>query len=406
MASFYPAAASSSTGRGALVPPTEVAPPPEPKQRLRWGFLIIGWLLLGLVFVTAILLQSVHEGTEVPWSKVISELFGWYIWGLLLPVIRWVTLRFPIERPGTMAWGHQLLHWVWRLFVNFVAGVLISSLYGCLDLFKRELISGLYTKHFSLDLSVYPSYFLGSIEYYLLVYFAIVAVLHAVAFYEKYSERELKASRLETQLALAQLQVLKMQLHPHFLFNTLNAISALMHRDVEAADRMIAQLSDLLRLSLDKDDRHEVPLRNELEFLNRYLEIEKIRFRDRLAVELDIDAECMDAQVPKLMLQPLVENSIRYGVAMRSAAGNVTVKARRKGNRMLLEVSDDGPGLPSNGKSLREGVGLANTRARLEQLYGAEHRFELRDGQPSGLQVYMEIPFERRQRRLPVEHLA
>lgn len=404
MSSIQPAEASSRNlaGRGAVQddPSTDT---PRHLERWRWLLFGAGWLLLGLMlFVSPIFLQSIHENTEIPWSKVFSELFGWYIWGLLLPLIRRVTLRFPLELPGL---GPQLLPWIRRVLINVVFGLLFSTIYCFLDLLKRELITAWFTRHFSFDESILVSYFLGSIEYYLLIYFAIVAVLHAVAFYEKYSERGLKASRLETQLALAQLQVLKMQLHPHFLFNTLNAISALMHRDVEAADCMIAQLSDLLRLSLDKDDRHQVPLKRELEFLNRYLDIERIRFRDRLSVEMDVDPECLESQVPKLMLQPLVENSIRYGVAMRSAAGKVAVRARRKGNRLLLEVCDDGPGLPANGKSLREGVGLANTRARLEQLYGLDHRFELRNGRAGGLQVYMEIPFER-QRRFHMEGAA
>lgn len=376
----------------------------EANDRLYWRVFAVLWLLLGvMLFALPIILLNLDENTAIPWSKVISEVFGWYIWGLLLPLIRKVTLRFAFQLPSQWSFSRQLFYWIGQILIHSVFGLGFVSVYFLLERLKGALIMALFTKRFHFDdWDTIRSLFLSSVEYYILIYFAIVAVFQAVSFYEKGSERGLKASRLETQLALAQLQVLKMQLHPHFLFNALNAISALMHRDVEAADRMIAQLSDLLRLSLDKDDRHQVPLKKELEFLDRYLGIEMIRFRDRLKVNMDIDPECLDAHVPKLMLQPLVENSIRYGVAMRSAAGHVVVRARRKGNRLLLEVSDDGPGLPENGDSLREGVGLANTRARLEQLYGEEHRFELRNGPIAGLQVYMEIPFER-QSRLALE---
>ncbi len=210
-------------------------------------------------------------------------------------------------------------------------------------------------------------------------------------------EGELAASRLESQLAQANLRMLKMQLHPHFLFNTLNAISSLMHSDVEAADRMIVRLSDLLRMALEKDDRHQVPLESELDFLHRYLAIEQIRFRDRLKVDIDVEPVCLPAQVPRLILQPLVENAIRHGIAMRSAAGRLAIRARRRGARLELSVADDGPGLPPN-RPLRPGVGLANTQARLAQLYGGDGSLELVDGEGGGFEVVVEIPFEKQPR--------
>ncbi len=215
--------------------------------------------------------------------------------------------------------------------------------------------------------------------------------------HDKLRARELAASRLEGQLAQANLQMLKMQLHPHFLFNTLNAISSLMHRDVEAADRMIVRLSDLLRMALEKDDRHQVRLESELEFLHRYLAIEQIRFRDRLKVDIDVEPVCLSAQVPRLILQPLVENAIRHGIAMRSAAGRLAIRARRRGARLDLSVADDGPGLPPN-RPLRPGVGLANTQARLAQLYGGDGSLELVDGEGGGFEVVVEIPFEEQPR--------
>lgn len=210
---------------------------------------------------------------------------------------------------------------------------------------------------------------------------------------DRLRERELNTSRLEGQLAQANLEMLKMQLHPHFLFNTLNAISALMHRDVDAADSMITRLSDFLRMSLEKDDRHQVPLSSELEFLERYLAIEKVRFRDRLTVEIDVEEPCLEAQVPRLILQPLVENAIRHGVAMRSAAGSLAIRAREVDGRLQLVVGDDGPGLPPKNR-MRISVGLENSRARLAQIYGGDYSFMLVNVQPVGLEARIEIPFE------------
>jgi two-component system LytT family sensor kinase len=187
----------------------------------------------------------------------------------------------------------------------------------------------------------------------------------------------LKASQLQAQLAQSQLQALKMQLHPHFLFNTLHAISSLMRRDVEAAERMIARLSDLLRLTLENVGAQETSLRQELEFLERYLEIEQTRFRDRLQVKMEIEPETLDARVPNLILQPLVENAVRHGVTPHAGPGLI-----------------NGAGLPDARRAqIKEGVGWANTRARLEQLYGADHLFDLSNRDEGGLVVSLTIPF-------------
>lgn len=357
----------------------------------RWGLYVVGWLLFGLLLAAPLYFQLAPEEKAIPRSRAISELFRWYLWGLLFPLMWWVARRFPLGRRN----------WPLRLFINVALALAICVLYGFLDLFKQQLIIDVASGQLLLHaLRNFPAHLQTTIDLNLVVYFAIFAMIHAFLYYEKFRDRELEASRLEAQLALSKLEVLKMQLHPHFLFNTLNAISALMHRDVDAADRMIALLSNLLRLSLDKDDRHQVPLQSELDFLDHYLEIEKIRFQDRLRVEKDIESECLLAQVPKLILQPLVENAIRHGIAMRSAAGEVRIRGRRRGNRLDLLVSDDGPGLRTSG--LREGVGIANTRARLQQLYGEDFRFRLENGRAGGLEVLIEIPFEE-EARIPIE---
>jgi len=368
--------------------PEEPAGPDLRRRRWRWAFYVGLWTFVGLLFVIPVIAQSLAERQGIPWSKVISDFLNWYIWGLLSPLIWWISQRFPFER-------RKLLSWV---PINLACGLIVSLLFVVLVLIKKDLITAVRFGRFSFNaLGDLPDYLYGGFEFFLLPYFAIVAFAHALSYYQKYRARELKTSRLETQLAQAHLEVLKMQLRPHFLFNTLNAISALMHRDVDAADRMIVLLSDLLRRSLDQDDRHQVPLTDELEFLERYLAIEQIRFRDRLAVEVEVEPPCKEAQVPRLILQPLVENSIRHGIAMRSAAGKIAIRAERRGERLAVVVWDDGPGLPGD-HPVREGVGISNTRARLEQIYGPDHRFELQNAPDGGMEARLEIPFERRPR--------
>jgi LytS/YehU family sensor histidine kinase len=227
-----------------------------------------------------------------------------------------------------------------------------------------------------------------------IIYWAVLGIGYGIQFYRKYREGVLRASHLETQLVQAQLQALKMQLHPHFLFNTLNAISTLVRKNRnKSATDMIAGLSDLLRLTLESVGVQKVPLKQELDFLETYLEIEQTRFEDRLRIQMDIHPDTLEAFVPNLLLQPLVENAIRHGIAPHSSGGCVEIKARRDEDRLWLQVRDDGPGLPE-GDVLNTGVGLVNTRARLERLYGTRHRFSLSNAPTGGAVVTLEIPLE------------
>jgi two-component system LytT family sensor kinase len=227
-----------------------------------------------------------------------------------------------------------------------------------------------------------------------LMYAAIVAAAHGLAYYQRYRDRELRATHLEARLAQTQLQVLRMQLQPHFLFNTLHSISALVHEDPEGADRMLAQLADLLRMTLSADAAQEVALRQELDFLDRYLEIEKTRLADRLRIRRVIAPETLDARVPHLILQPLVENAIRYGVAPRADGGSIEVRTARRDGALRMEVWDDGPGMKSS-KSPENGIGLglANTRARIAQLYGPAASLELASTPTGGFVAVLTIPF-------------
>lgn len=308
-----------------------------------------------------------------------SEVLHWLVWAVLGPLIY-------------SALGRA------RRAPNMSLRVLLSAVYGIgsfllatgIGIGRRALLSP--------GTELLPRHELVAD---LLTFIGIGVAVAAYRHRERSRGRAIQTSALQAQLAQARLQALKAQLHPHFLFNTLNAISALMHRDVDSADRMIALLSDLLRVSLDKDERHQVSLKDELGFLERYLAIERIRFRDRLTVNIDIESGCGAALVPRLILQPLVENSIIHGIALQSTAGLIAVTARRKGNRLVVSVADDGPGLMGE-KPTREGVGLSNTRARLAELYGADQRVVLDRAAQGGLAVTLEMPFEHTP-RFPVE---
>ena len=226
------------------------------------------------------------------------------------------------------------------------------------------------------------------------IYCCIVCICWVTTHFQETRAQERRALELEAQLTQANLQALKMQLQPHFLFNALNAISSLIHENPDAADEMVGSLSQFLRMTLDMSSENEVPLRKELEFVARYLEIQQARFGERLRVCREIDLQNMNALVPPLILQPLVENAIRYGIESRETGGTITIRAAREGEVLRMEVADDGAGF--NEAQLfggRIGIGLSNTRNRLQELYGEKHQFRLTVNHPTGACVKMEIPF-------------
>src|SRR5690349_19956463 len=240
-----------------------------------------------------------------------------------------------------------------------------------------------------------------SFHQHVLFYWTILGIQYAVRYYHAYQERErqalrleLHASELKTQLTRAQLGALKMQLQPHFLFNTLNAIMVLVRQQRGAqAEEMLARLSDLLRCVLDEVAAQEVPLRRELEYLQLYLSIEQVRFQDRLRIEISANPTVLDAAVPQMILQPIVENAIRHGIARSSAAGQIRISASRTGDTLEIDVQDDGPGFSPAHSSNTRGIGLTNTRARLEQLHGDAARLEIHKGEPRGALVTILLPY-------------
>lgn len=356
--------------------------------RLKWAVIVGFWTFFGLLNGTQLYLGLRMENFPVSaWRVFATDLFGWWPWILATPIVLALGRRFPLERGN----------W-WRVApVHLVACLVISSVHLAAFTYANFLIRpfgpprapenflqsflGRATSQFHIDL---------------LIYAATLGVGYAVSYYLRFREREFRAAQLETQLAQAQLQTLKMQLQPHFLFNTLNGIAGLVRdsRNKAAVD-MLVGLSDLLRYTLENAGKHEVPLKEELEFLELYLDIQQMRFSDRLTIEMQIEPEVLDALVPNLILQPLVENAIRHGVSRRAAAGVVGVTARRDDGLLRIRIYDDGPGLKRDevdGAHV-EGVGLSNTRARLAQLYGDRQKFSLAERAGGGVEAVLVFPF-------------
>jgi LytS/YehU family sensor histidine kinase len=225
----------------------------------------------------------------------------------------------------------------------------------------------------------------------ILCYVTIVFVETALRYGRKIEADKVRTAKLNEQLSRARLQALRMQLHPHFLFNALNSLSELMQENQTAAKEMIENLKNFLRLTIDSSQVHEILFEKELEFLNCYLAIERVRFQNRLSVNMDIESGTMNVAVPNLVLQPIVENAIRHGIAPRKKPGHIQIKARRNNGMLQVSIQDNGPGMHKSNDE-RSGLGLANTRERLKQLYGKGHRFELINAPEGGLRVMLEIP--------------
>jgi two-component system, LytTR family, sensor kinase len=347
----------------------------SPPRKARFWLILACWTALALLFGAQIQLINTRVlGGSGSWSEALAWSFSyWYAWAALAPLVVWLSRL--LLREGTGFLVSLQLHLPACLLVSFahLAVLLIVTRASHISV---EPLRAVYAVH---------------MQWNLILYWVLVGATHALHYYDRFRERELRATQLEAELAQSQLHRLKMQLQPHFLFNALNAISTLIETDPDAADRMLSQLASLLRESLRADAPHEVSLREELSFLDRYLEIEKTRFADRLRVSFEVDPGALDARVPSLLLQPLVENAIRHGVSRRADGGRVDVRAWRENGSLRLEVKDNGPGLPETAN--QSGIGLANTRARLERLHGEDYRFELANLPGGGALAAVRLPF-------------
>ena len=351
-------------------------------RRLRWGIALSWWTLCGLFFGVQTYLINLHVfGQELPWTRAIPwSLSYWYTWAALAPLVLWLTKRYRFDRNS----------WLRALSVHLPASIVLAVVHLILIILLNQVARVFSGTPFQFG-EKFRFIFAMHFHWNVLTYWTIVAFLQTLDYYRKYRERELRASQMEAQLARAELQALRVQLHPHFLFNALNSISALMYSDVDAADSMLTRLSALLRSRLADSSAQEVPLGEELESLEKYLDIERIRFADRLKVRTTIPPDTVNALVPNLVLQPLVENAIRHGIAQREAAGLIEINALRENGSLHLEVRDNGPGFSHQLSS--SGIGLSNTRERLRCLYGEAQSLELRNAAGGGAVVEVIIPY-------------
>ncbi|MGB3542926.1 sensor histidine kinase [Rubrivirga sp.] len=361
----------------------------RPWTRRAEGVTVVGfWLLLGI-------LTAVRESTrrwpgeEMDWGEIVETFAEIGLWALITPLVFWLARRYPAERGAWAARlaGQLVVGLAIAVAVEYVTrGVLRPILSAPIQPGREWTLAGTFNRLRFLD------------EF--IVYLAVLTAGYARSAFFQVQERRAEAerliadrARLEADLAQARLSALQMQLHPHFLFNTLNAVSALVERDPAGVRTLIARLSSLLRRVLEADGAQAVPLREEVSFLRDYLDVQQVRFQGRLEVEEDIEDGTLDALVPPLILQPLVENAVGHGVSrLEEGVGVIRLVARRDGDRLVLRIEDNGPGL-TGAAPTSTGVGLANTRERLEALYGDAAALSLRPGLEAGAEAEIDLPW-------------
>ena len=355
----------------------------EQRHRKIWletAIIFAAWSVFGLILAYQFHMQTELMGRPDSWTTALrAGLVDSYLWAFSTVVIFWLARRVPLERGRLIP----------AIAVHLVAAILLALARTAFKIELAQHLFGSRPRPFGLV-------FWGSSSINVLYYTLLLGIAHGILYYRRYREEQRTAERLTAGLTEARLQALKMQLQPHFLFNTLNAISALIPAEAQPARRMVARLGDLLRIALEHEETQEVTLREELAFLEPYLEIEQARLGNRLAVTMQIAPETLDARVPHLLLQPLVENAIRHGIAPRIEPGMVIISATRTADHRFLhlEIRDDGPGVERDNRArTRKGVGLANVQSRLEQLYGGEHGFALENHSEGGVVVKISLPF-------------
>lgn len=355
------------------------------------GVIWLAWTAAGVFYASQDFMTRLYRSEPAPWFSIFA---GWmaamYICAAFTPGILWLGRRWPIER------GHRIarvcLHLFFSVIFSIVSAVIEAPVLMALGLFPQPVP----TMPVSAAISLLLAYgFHGGV----MRYWAVVGLQALFRSHRNAKDREretleltVRTSQLAQQLTAAQLGALKMQLQPHFLFNTLGAIMVLVqqHRG-ELARSMLARLSDLLRLTLEDVNAQEVPLHREMEFLRLYLAIEQVRFEDRLRVQITADGPVADCMVPHMVLQPLVENAVRHGLGRSEEAVLIDIRADKRNDQLVMTVADDGPGSPSGFEMT--GIGLANTRERLRHLYGTDAGLRAENRSPHGAQVTVTLPF-------------
>ena len=387
---------SSISTRQAFVRPGDHLVPSGRAMFKRWGRVwfvgFVSWTLLAFLSAAGEHVYMASMGTPISWSQLLAwNISVSFVWSLLTPLVYELSRRYSFDRAS----------WKLSLPIHIIASVIITFIGAVALALVSPYVT--WTKEPS---APFLAHVLSRTFMDLQRYWYVLFITQAIGFYGKYQERQLLSSQLEAQLAQARLEVLKIQLEPHFLFNTLNSIAALARHDGEAAEHMTLQLADLLRLSLDGVGVQEVPLRQELAFLQKYIDIQQVRFHDRLRVETDIGPGTEDTLVPNLILHPRVENAIRHGIGPRRAPGLIRISTWRAHDDVWMDIRDDGVGF-RRGRGIvpHEGVGLRNTRGRLRQLYNGDHAMVLEDAPGGGCTVKIRVPYRTSGEEVTTDHV-
>ncbi len=359
-------------------------------RRRLWqaGVFVAVWTVIAIAGSVHCYFSYASLGEPVSWPRAFAlGMSLWYAWAILSVVIYQWTRFLPL---GAGAWPQ-------RLALHVGAGIVFALAKLVMDF---PIIKFIYCPH--PELCTFPVFMgmalTGYFFRYLLLSWLLTGVAHALWYFQKYRERERRATQLEARLTQARLQILRMQMHPHFLLNALNTIASLMHSDLDSADEALCKLGDLFRFLLEHSGVQEVSVREELDFIESYLEIERLRFGAHVGVSIQVDRHLWHARVPQLVLQPLVENALRHGINGRADPGKIDIRVIQAGDRLRLEVLDDGPGLRHDQcPTARGGVGLSNTRARLQELYPDAHHFEICNRPLGGAMAFVELPLRQSQ---------
>ena len=356
------------------------------RQSPRWFWIALIWSGVGLFDATQNVFVMRAEGMHHAWARLFVRLvIAWLPWALATPVVLVLGRRYPPTKFRPVStWG---IHLAACATIGLVYSAWVAGLDTLLNPWLNPSPPGQFL-HFWLDK------FYNGLLADVILYGSILAISYVLDSRERLARQQTETARLNEQLSKAQLNALRRQIEPHFLFNTLNAIAGLVReKRNDAAVSMIAGLSDFLRRVVEDSNRQQVPLGEEMEFLQKYMDIQKVRFAERLEVRMDVPEELFSAQVPSLILQPMVENAVKHGIAKRAQGGAIRISAFRSNGRLTLSVHNDGPRLPADWDKTGSGIGISNVRTRLQGLYGDGFDLNMRNQEPGGVEVSFSVPF-------------
>jgi two-component system, LytTR family, sensor kinase len=352
-----------------------------------WRWVAALWLSFGLIDATQTVIVMHAEEMHHAWGKLfVTKVISWIPWALATPLALRLGQRFPpVKWMPIVTW---LVHAVSCLFIGLIFAAWSTWLVRQFNPYADPSGPGPFMHSWFVN-------FYNGIFATMVLYTTVLTAGHMLESKARLGLEQTETARLNEQLSKAQLNALRQQIEPHFLFNTLNAIAGLVREQRnDAAVSMIAELSDFLRRVLEDSNRHQVPLSEELEFTQKYLDIQKVRFAERLQFSVDVPGELYPAQVPSLLLQPMVENAVKHGIAQRAQGGAIRIVAAHVNERLTLSVCNDGPGLPADWDATRSGIGIANVRTRLQSLYGDAFELSLRNQEAGGVEVLVSIPLQ------------